>query len=205
MGVACNIMGNYLSTIKTRGFLYLETKKAAALCLQGFSIESIMEKALKENIFLLKTKNRRREIAATILERLDSLDRFLLKKIVNGNLETGKLIAFYAIMKTDRLFFEFMLEVFRRKLLLRDGTITPGDFSSFFHSKAEQDGQVASWADYTFYKLSQVYRKILLEAGLAKRNKKNIEINRVLIEPDLVQYLENSGGQDLLRVLRGEI
>ena len=197
-------MLKYSSTIKTRGFLYLEAKKAAALHLQGFSLEDIKKKALKENIFLLKTENRRKEIAATVLERISTLDKFLLQKLVNGNLETGKQIVLYAIMKTDRLFFEFMQEIFREKLLLRDYTIAARDFSAFFQGKMEQSEQLAAWAEYTFYKLSQVYRKILLEAGLAKRNKRELAITRALIEPDVARQIRDSGGGIYLNAIQGE-
>lgn len=198
-------MLKYSSTIKTRGFLYLEVKKASALYLQGFSFEDIKKKALEENIFLLKTKNRRREIAATILERINILDKFLLQKLVNSNLETGKQIVLYSIMKTDRLFFEFMQEIFREKLLLRDYTITAKDFSAFFQGKTEQSERLASWTDYTFYKLSQVYRKILVEAGLAKRNKRKLEIARALIEPDVARHIKDSGGGIYLNAIQGDV
>ncbi|HHX87863.1 MAG TPA: DUF1819 family protein [Firmicutes bacterium] len=49
--------------------------------------------------------------------------------------------------------------------------------------------------DYTFYKLSQVYRKIVMEARLAKRNKRELEISRALVEPDLTRHIKDSGGQ----------
>lgn len=198
-------MLKYSSTIKTRGFLYLEAKKAAALYLQGFSLEDIKKKALKENIFLLKTENRRKEIAATVLERIGTLDKFLLQKLVNGNLESSKLIVLYSIMKTDRLFFEFMREIFREKLLLRDYTLAARDFNTFFRVKTEQSEQLAAWTDYTFYKLGQVYRKILLEAGLAKRNKRELAIARALIEPDVARQIKDSGGGIYLKAIQGEV
>ncbi len=198
-------MRKYTSTIKTRGFLFLEAKKASALYLQGFSAEEIKKKALEENIFLMKTENRRKEIAVTILERLGVLDGYLLKKLANGNLETGKQIVLYSILKTDRLLFEFMQEVYREKFFLRDYTITSRDFSSFFQRKAEQSEQLASLADYTFYKLGQVYKRILMEAGLARKNKKNLEIKRPVIEQDVIQHIINSGGQVYLEAMQGEV
>lgn len=198
-------MLGYSTTIKTRGFLFLEAKKASSLYLQGFSAEEIKNKALEENIFLMKTENRRKEIAVTILERLGVLDEYLLKKLANGNLETGKQIVLYSILKTDRLLFEFMQEVYREKFFLRDYTITDRDFSSFFQRKAEQSEQLASLADYTFYKLGQVYKRILMEAGLANKNKKALEIKRPVIEQDIVQHIINSGGQVYLEAMQGEV
>ncbi len=198
-------MSQYKSTIKTRSFQYLELKKAATLYLEGFSANKIKQKALDENIFLLNSENRIKEIASTVAERIKPLDDFLLKKITTGNLETSKQLALYAILKTDRLFFEFMQEVYREKYVLKDYIITDKDFSIFFQRKAEQSEKVALWKDYTFYKLQQVYKRILLEAGLVKKNKKNIEIIRPIMEKDVIDHLKNKGEAVFLQAMLGEI
>ena len=198
-------MPKYSSTIKTRGFLFHEAKKASTLYLQGFTFAEIMQKAVEENIFLLNTENRRKEIAATVMERIGTLDDFLHNKLVYGILETGKLIVLYTINKTDRLFFEFMQEVYREKHLLRDYVIADRDFSAFFYRKAEQSNQLMSWADYTFYKLGQVYKRILLESGLAKRSKRKLEIVRAVIEQDVKRHIIESGDRIYIEVIQGEV
>lgn len=198
-------MLEYKSTIKARSYLYLELKKAASLYLHGFSMGGIKQKALDENIFSLNSENRIKEIASTILERLAVLDEMLLDKLVNGNLETSKQVALYAILKTDRLFFEFMQEVYRDRYLVRDYTIAGKDFHIFFQRKAEQDQRVAGWKDYTLYKLGQVYKKILVEAGFVKKNKKDIEITKPLIEYELVNYLNEKGDGKYLQVMLGGV
>lgn len=198
-------MTDYKSTIKTRAFLFLELKKASAFYLQGLSIKEIKDLAVKENIFLYKTEGRIKEVASTVTERMQVLDRHLLLKITNGNLETGKQLALLAILKTDRLFFEFMQEVYREKYLLRDYIITDKDFSIFFLRKAEQNQKVASWKDYTHYKLKQVYKKILLEAGFVRKQKKNIEIIRPIVEQDIIGHIKNKGDAIYLQAMLGVI
>ena len=198
-------MPNYKSTIKARSFLYLEMKKASSLYLQGFSIDEIKQKALEDNIFLLKTQNRIKEIASTIEDRMRVLDNFLISKIAQGNLETSKQITLYSILKTDRLFFEFMQEVYREKYLLMDNMITSKDFSIFFQRKAEQSRRVASWKDYTYYKLEQVYKRILLEAGYAIKSKTNIEITRPIMEKDIIDHLKGKGDDFYIKAMLGEI
>jgi len=198
-------MEKYKSTIKSMAFLFLELKKASGLYLQGLKADEIKKKALEENIFLLDTENRIKEIASTVLKRIEVLDEFLLRKLTNGNLETSKQIALYAILKTDRLFFEFMQEVYREKYLLGDYIITDRDFNTFFQRKSEQSEQVASWKDYTLYKLKQVYKRTLLQAGFVKKNKKNIQIVRPLMEEDVVEHLKSKGDQIYLQTMLGEI
>jgi len=180
-------------------------KKASNLHLQGLSIDEINQKALEDNIFLLNTENRIKEIASTIEDRMRALDEFLIKKIAQGNLETSKQITLYSILKTDRLFFEFMQEVYRDKYLLMDYIITNKDFGIFFQKKAEQSQRVASWEDYTYYKLGQVYKRILVEAGYARKNKTNIEITRPIMEKDIMDHLKDRGDHIYLQAMLGEM
>lgn len=195
----------YKSTIKSRSFFYIETKKAAELINKGFKEFEIKEKAKNENIFQVKTEARRSEIASIVLQRLKALDEFLIGKIVNSDVGTSKQIVIYSIIKTDRLFFEFMYEVFREKILLRDLTLQDKDFNLYFNRKKEQSERVASWDDYTFYKLKQVYIRILFEAGFIKGPKKDREIVKPILEEEVVQHLKEIGDIKYLNALMGEI
>ena len=122
----------YKSTIKSRPFLYKEMKKAAILLNKGFREFEIKDIAKKDNIFQVDTETRRSEIASIVLQRLKALDDFFVDRLANGEIGTSKQIAVYAIMKTDRLFFEFMHEVYREKILLRDFILQDKDFNMFF-------------------------------------------------------------------------
>lgn len=195
----------YKSTIKSRPFLFKETKKAAYLINKGFKDFEIKDKAKNDNIFQVNTETRRSEIASIVLQRLKAIDDFLIEKIVNGEIGTSKQVVIYAIMKTDRLFFEFMYEVFREKMLLRDFTLQDKDFNIFFERKKEQSERVVSWTDYTFYKLKQVYIRILFEAGFIKDQKKDREIVKPIIEEDVAYHLKEIGDTKYLNALIGEM
>ena len=62
-----------------------------------------------------------------------------------------------------------------------------------------------SWTDYTFYKLGQVYKRILLESGLAKRSKRKLEIVRAVIEQDVKRHIIESGDRIYIEVIQGEV
>lgn len=194
----------YTSIIKSRPYLYLELKKASGLVLLGFSKEEIKAKAIEENIFALKTESRKREIASTVINRIEVLDDYILNKIAHGNLQTSKQLALYSILKTDRLFFEFMQEVYREKILLKDVLITDKDFNVFFRRKAEQSDQVAGWKDYTFYKLKQVYKRVLFEAGFIRHSKKEVEIIPQMMEQEVANHLKSIGDTPYLEAMLGE-
>lgn len=195
----------YSSTIKTLPYLYLEIKKAARLIYQGIGYEDIYKVAIEENLFQVNTDARKREIASTVIRRLKELDDFLLDKLVNGSIDTSKQIALYALMKTDRLFSEFIGEVYREKYILNDMFITDKDFSIFFQRKCEQDATIATWKEYTFYKLKQVYKRILFEAGFIKKQKKDIEIVRPVIEQEVIDAIKKCGDKTYVDAMMGEI
>ena len=196
-------MLQYTSILKSRPYLYLELKKASQLKIQGFSEEDIKKKALEENIFAVNTEARKREIASTVINRIEELDDYILDKIVNGGLQTSKQLALYSILKTDRLFFEFMKEVYREKMLLKDFIITDKDFNVFFRRKAEQSEKIAEWKDYTFYKLKQVYKRVLSEAGFIKSTKKDIEIIPQIMEKEVINHLKDIGDTIYIEVMLG--
>lgn len=198
-------MLQYTSILKSRPYLYLELKKASELKLQGMGEEIIRSKAIEENIFAVNTEARKKEIASTVINRIEILDNYILGKIVNGSLQTSKQLAIYSILKTDCLFFEFMKEVYREKLLLNDLIITDKDFNVFFRRKSEQSEQIAGWKDYTFYKLKQVYKRVLSEAGFIKNSKKEVEIIPQIIDQEVVNHLKDIGDGPYLEAMLGEI
>jgi hypothetical protein len=192
----------YKTIIKTLPFLFLEMKKAANLVLQGLKDNEIKEKALYDNIFQVNTEARRKEITSMVLKRIKVLDEVLLHKLAHGDIETGKLIVLYTIMKTDRLFFEFMNEVFKEKLIVKDYVIEDKDFNIFFDRKREQSEKVAAWDDYTFYKLKQVFIRIFFEAGLIN-NKKDRKIIKPVLDRSIIEHLEDKGEKAILNIFLG--
>ena len=193
----------YKSTIKSRPYLYKETKKAAMLINTGVKLDEIKNKSLKYNIFQLESEARRREIASVIVTRLKSVDNFIIDKIENSNVETSKILVLYAITKTDRLFFEFMNEVYKEKILLKDLFIQDKDFSVFFQNKKEQSNKVNSWTEYTFKKLKQVYIRILYESGLISNQKADREIIIPIIDNEVKDYIYKIGDKVYINALLG--
>lgn len=198
-------MDKYTSTLKSMAFLYNELKIACRLILDNVNINELKRKSIEENIFMVNSESRKKEIASTIIKRVKVLDEFLMKKIVSGNLQTSRQIAVYSIIKTDRLFFEFMNEVYKDKYLLRNFTIEDKDFDMFFQKKMQENDQIAAWKEYTFYKLKQVYKRILSEAGFSKSKSKYIEMIPPIIEIEIIEYLKENGDDIYIKVMLGEV
>ncbi|WP_338880418.1 DUF1819 family protein [Clostridium perfringens] len=193
----------YKSTIKSRPYLYKETKKAVSLINKGLDVDGIKGKSLEDNIFQLESEARKKEVASIITSRIKGLDPYILDKIENSNIETSKILVLYAIAKTDRLFFEFLNEVYKEKIVLKDFYIRDKDFSVFFQSKREQSEKVDSWSEYTFKKLKQVYIRILFESGLIGNQKGDREIVVPIIDSDVKEYLYEIGSKPYADAILG--
>ncbi|WP_283672544.1 DUF1819 family protein [Clostridium perfringens] len=193
----------YKSTIKSRPYLYKETKKAVSLINKGLDVDGIKGKSLEDNIFQLESEARKKEVASIITSRIKVLDSYILNKIENSNIETSKILVLCAIAKTDRLFFEFLNEVYKEKIVLKDFYIRDKDFSVFFQSKKEQSEKVASWSEYTFKKLKQVYIRILFESGLIGNQKGDREIVVPIIDSDVKEYLYEIGSKPYADAILG--
>lgn len=193
----------YKSTIKSRTYLYKETKKAISLINKGLDVDGIKGKSLEDNIFQLESEARKKEVASIITSRIKGLDPYILDKIENSNIETSKILVLYAIAKTDRLFFEFLNEVYKEKIVLKDFYIRDKDFSVFFQSKKEQSEKVDSWSEYTFKKLKQVYIRILFESGLIGNQKGDREIVVPIIDSDVKEYLYEIGSKPYADAILG--
>lgn len=193
----------YKSTIKSRPYLYKETKKAISLINKGLDVDGIKGKSLEDNIFQLESEARKKEVASIITSRIKVLDSYILNKIENSNIETSKILVLYAIAKTDRLFFEFLNEVYKEKIVLKDFYIRDKDFSVFFQSKREQSEKVDSWSEYTFKKLKQVYIRILFESGLIGNQKGDRKIVVPIIDSDVKEYLYEIGSKPYADAILG--
>ena len=108
-----------------------------------------------------------------------------------------------AILKNDRLFFEFMNEIYKEKILLKDLYLRDKDFNTFFQNKREQSDKVNSWSEYTFKKLKQVYIRILFESGLIANQKGDREIVIPIINDEVKDYIYKIGNKIYINAILG--
>lgn len=139
----------YSSNLAGALYMYFELKQVANLALDGLSSLEITAKVRGENLFQLATNKSLDKLLSATLKRVAFLDEIMLNLLVHGSLHTSKLVALIAIMKTNRLFFEFIQEVYLEKACLGEQELEAKDFRIFFNHKAEQSPQVAAWQEST--------------------------------------------------------
>lgn len=182
---------NYSAGMTSRPFWYIEAKKTAKYMIDGLNKEEIRKIIIEENIFQAPSEERANQIFNTIYRRLSSLDAIFLERITLSDVATSKILVLFSIMKTDRLFFEFMFEVYREKLILGDYTIKERDMNVFFENKRRQSDSVSKWTEYTVQKLKASYTRMLFESGLTPKTSGDRQIVPVNIDYKLSGELKD--------------
>ena len=193
----------YSSAIKKTPFKYPIAKKIAKLMLDGLDREEIYIECFDNNYIEIESPDRRREITNVVYSRLVALDEFLLSQFNNGDVSTSKFILAYAIAKTDTLFYDFMMEVYRDALLGDKIYLSIDDFDQFFETKKQTDLIVSKWGDHTLRCLTKGYRNILVDSGLGVRERRNIVVERVMIHPAVEKHIAEIGDGEFLQVMLG--
>ena len=190
----------YSCSLAGASFLFFELKQVLYLKERGLQEAEIRDKVRSENLFQYKVISSLKPSLPSVLRRADALDDTLRHMALEKPSETGKIINLYAIMKTDRLFFEFMNEVVREKLEHNDYHLERKDVNVFITSKEEQDETVAAWTEKTVDRLKQAYIKVLFDAGIV-RDRKTGELSRILMDEELKRHLVGIGDKTYVKAM----
>lgn len=185
-------------------FWFVETKETARL-LGNYSMDEVRDIVIKENLYQQKSESRLINEFGCIKKRLEALPDELRRMMITTDINTGKLIAFVGCMASDKLLFDLMYEVYRRKIYLGEESITDADLNVFFKDKQEQNEKVAAITDISIKKLKQVYCKYMFEAGLLTGKISEKHINKPFIDSELRYTLESNAMDKYLMALTGEM
>ena len=110
-----------------------------------------------------------------------------------------------AVLAHDSLFFDFVYEVVREKLIIGNDELADSDIRVFFKNKQEQDEKVAKWQYYTLHRLGACYETQLFEAGLLDGNKgeDTRKIIKPILDPIFKHWLEDFGMGALAKAYEG--
>ena len=185
-------------------FWFAEFRKVMQMLDRGYSMSEIRELNLRENIFSASTPLRAKQIFQTVSGRVLALDADISALFLSSDLATQKLIALVAAMAYDELFFDFVYEVVREKMIMGNDQLTDSDIRVFFKEKQEQDESVARWTDATFVRLARCYKTMLYEAGVINKDVGARKIIPPIVDPQLQGWLEDHGMTRYAKALTGE-
>ena len=125
-------------------FWFMEFRKTVQLLSEGKSFADIKKLNEETNIYGAPTKLRAQQIYSTVTARIKTLDESFYPIFLSSDLATQKLFVLTAALLHDTLFFDFVYEVVREKMILGSDELTDADIRIFFKNKQEQSEKVAS-------------------------------------------------------------
>ena len=182
------IDSKYNGSLTREQFLFYEMRTTARLMVEGLSDDAIVSKITEENLFQYPTEREIKKMAQVCITRLRAMDDdTLIDAVANKSGEVAKQICLYAMMKYNRLVWDFMVTVIGEKYRLQDMSFNRIDMNVFFMRLQEQNDTIAAWTDSTVKKIKSVLVRILVENEYLDSNRSD-HLNPVMIDP----LLENA-------------
>lgn len=196
-------MEDYSAKLTAEPFLYNETKIIAKYLLNGISPEELKRKNIEENLIKYKSTKSIVRVNSPIFRRLNVMDCEMLNEFVHTDIETSKYILLYTIMKTDRLVRDFVVEVYKDKLLMRKDYIEKFDIDNWYEEKSILSKALRERTESTSAKLKQVIMKILQDSGLVIKEKHRFKIVRPLLKEKYISMLDKKGDIEYAKAIGG--
>lgn len=193
----------YSAGLMSQSFWFVEFKKIVALLSQGKTETEIKALCLEENLFGAAKAERARRMYGYIINRAKTLDDTMIKLFMSSDLSTQKLINLVCILRLDRLFFEFVYEVYRDKNKLGEQIMNMNDVSIYFKNKEVQSADIAVWKDTTLKKLANCYLNFMTDANLLTVVNKERTLTPPIVDVALERYLKTSGESSMLKAISG--
>lgn len=179
-------------------FLFYEIRIAVKFYLDGKTVAEASALIRQDNLFQYPTERLVSSMTRTCYRRLDALgNRMLVQELADAPIEIAKQINLYAMMRYNRLVWEFMTTVIGEKFRNQDFSFSRRDLNTFFTRLQEQNDSVASWSEQTINKIKSVLVKSLVETGYLDSFKSET-LNPVFLWEELEDGIRENGDFEAL-------
>jgi len=196
-------MKKYSAGMVSHSFWQDEFSQYIDLVNDGLSREEIKCKSVEDNYFQQSSVNRSTDVFNTLTRRVFILDESYIEAYPTLQLSDKKLVNLMSIIKTDKLFEEFMYETYRDELIVGDAKLHDYEVAGFFNRKQQESEQVAGWTDQTIKRLTGVFKTFVREAGLMKNQGNYDEVIRPFMNYQLEDLMNASNDKKILAIFLG--
>lgn len=196
-------MEKYSSGLVSESFWFIEFRKIIKLKYDGKTWDEIKDLCLFDNLLGISKDYRAKRNYGYLKNRIDTLDDGLIELFIHADLNTQKIINLIAVAKKNRLFYEFLYEVYREKVQLGAPVLKDSDISIFYKNKQSQDDDMSAWTDVTLRRLRSTYMNFLTDAGLLTVSGKEKRITPPILDVTLENYLKDNGGNQMIKAITG--
>ena len=188
----------YSGSLTAEQFLFYEIRIASKLYAQGVSVDEAISRIKADNLFQYPTEREVARMARACYRRLDALNnQCLIQEISSAPTEIAKQINLYAIMRYNRLVWDFMLQVIGEKFRTQDFSFDRKDLNTFFSCLQAQNDSIAGWSDNTINKIKSVLVRCLVETEYLDHFK-STTLNPVFLCEELEQGIRENNDIEVL-------
>ena len=126
---------------RTKDYLwYREIRQTVIMILEEHrTLAEIKRLSEEENLYNAVSPSRANEIRTVVARRIQSVNESFLCVFLEQDTQTQKVLSVIMVMLTDRMFFEFMDQVYREKLITNCHYLHDSDMIGFIHSVQNQE------------------------------------------------------------------
>ena len=188
----------YNGSLTAEQFLFYEIRIAAKYYIDGKTIEEAIKIIKKDNLFQYPTEREVSRLTRACYKRLKALgNEQLIYDLAFAPTEIAKQINLYAIMKYNRLVWEFMIQVIGEKYSEQDFSFSRKDLNSFFARLQSQNDSVAAWSENTVNKIKSVLVRILVETAYLDGTRATV-LNTILLCEELEEGIRANHDDEAL-------
>lgn len=188
----------YNGTITAEQFLFYEIRIASKFYLRGTPVEEAVQEIRENNLFQYPTERLVARMVRSCYKRLDALgDEQLRRELSAAPTEIAKQINLYAMMRYNRIVWDFMVGVIGEKFKNQDFEFSRKDLNVFFSHLQEQNDDVAGWSASTGSKIKQVLTKALVEVGILD-TVRSTRLNPLFLCEELEEGVRRNHDQEAL-------
>jgi hypothetical protein len=199
-------VARYNGALTAERFLFYEMRIVSRMRVEGKTIDEIIEIVRRDNLFQYPTEREIARLARACHNRLVALgNEKLVYEIANAPVGVAKQINLYAMMRYNRLVWDFMVGLIGEKYRSQDFSYTRKDINVFFSALQEQNDDVAGWSEQTIAKLKQVLTKCLVETEMLA-GVRDTTLHPIFISEELengVRELGDTGALAAFNCFRG--
>lgn len=188
----------YSGSLTAEQFLFYEIRIASKFYIQGIPIDEAVLRIKEDNLFQYPTERKISRMTRACYRRLDALsNQMLVHEISSAPTEIAKQINLYAIMRYNRLVWDFMLQVIGEKFRTQDFSFDRKDLNTFFSCLQAQNDSIAGWSDNTINKIKSVLVRCLVETEYLDHFK-STTLNPVFLCEELEQGIRENNDIEVL-------
>ena len=188
----------YSGSLTAEQFLFYEIRIASKLYIQGVRVDEAISRIEEDNLFQYPTERQISRMAKACYRRLDALNNpILIQELSSAPTEVAKQINLYAIMRYNRLVWDFMIQVIGEKFRTQDFSFDRKDLNTFFSRLQAQNDSIAGWSDNTINKIKSVLVRCLVETEYLDHFK-STTLNPVFLCEELEQGIRENNDTEVL-------